>query len=322
MTHYIISANIHFFWIFTFVFPILFAPRISEAANPKMGQKIVYELQVRSANACHPWNGFPGQRAACVAKSGVTLENGAGPARCESLFFGDDFAKRDAIKLGTLEDLLESTTDYREGITLRYIRDRVGANAIWLMPLFPNNDRWALPSPGDTLGSPYAVRDYLHVSALVSRECIEKGRDEFSFEDRGLEPCWGDRSFDAVVAEAQKLGLELWHDVAFNHFGHNYLFYDYAGFLPIEAALQRAGGLDGLWDFEKTFEELLLWPEILDTTAKLKHWAALDPTLRRVLEEVRAQYKAAGVAEPRGDELVRVVNMWRNSLGWERESFK
>ena len=49
------------------------------------------------------------------------------------------------IKLGTIDDLLESSNDYHAGITLRYIKDRVGANTVWLMPVFPNNDRWNIP---------------------------------------------------------------------------------------------------------------------------------------------------------------------------------
>ena len=43
----------------------------------------------------------------------------------------------------------------------------VGANALWLMPVFPVNDEWNLPDACDNLGSPYAVRDYLHVVDLA-----------------------------------------------------------------------------------------------------------------------------------------------------------
>ena len=192
------------------------------ALNPQAGSSILYEVQVRTANACRTDTGSDEQRTACGAKVAPKVKYRAfngDRSRCGAL------QDLDAIRLGTLEDLLEPTADYRKGITLQYIHDRVGANTVWMMPLFPNNDQYNLPDACDNLGSPYAVRDYFHIQGKLSRDCIAQGRDENSFEDSGsanpgtrvatpTPACYGNVSFDRVIQDAHRRGLKVMLDLA------------------------------------------------------------------------------------------------------------
>lgn len=265
--------------------------------NAAAGELVLYEVQARTANACHPDIGADWQRAACAAKVAPAITYRAEGSSCGELGW------LDSIRLGTLDDLLEDTADYRAGITLRYIDERVGANAVWLMPLFPNNDQWGLPDACDNLGSPYAVRDYMHARGTLDRWCIEAGRDEYSSE-----PCWGNGALDRVIAAAHERDTKVLLDVALNHFGHNYLMYDYVDFDPIRERIARGDDLDPLWDFAATRDDRLLYPQLLDTPAALPPSADVD-LLRERCPELA------------GDQLVRAYNMWRVALDWERADF-
>jgi hypothetical protein len=272
--------------------------------NLAAGSLILYELQVRTANACDPDSGSAEQKAACKAKVAPKVTYQAEGMTCGNL---DALQK---IRLGTLDDLKEPTKDFRKGITLAYVKDMVGANAVWLMPLFPNNDRWAIPDACDNLGSPYAVRDYLHASGRLSRACIQKGRDEYSST-----PCWANAELDAVIADAHQRGLRVMLDVAFNHFGHNYLMYDYVDFTPIRERTAQGENLDNLWSFDQTYEESLLHPKILDTSSAL---TSLAKTGAQKASLAALKAKCPGLA---GDELVRAFATWRVAFDWERASF-
>ncbi|HSO35541.1 MAG TPA: hypothetical protein VLT33_23595, partial [Labilithrix sp.] len=105
----------------------------SNPLNVAAGSLILYEAQVRTANACHPDVGSAAQRTACLAKAAPKVKY-----RAEGMSCGDR-DNLEKIKLGTLDDMVEDTADFRKGITVRYLKERVGANALWLMPLFPNN---------------------------------------------------------------------------------------------------------------------------------------------------------------------------------------
>jgi glycosidase len=254
---------------------------------------VLYEIQPRAANACRVDTGAPWQRAACAAKVAPVVRYRAEGATCGIT------GELEQIRLGTLDDLREPTADFRAGITLRYVSETVGANAVWLMPLFPNNDTWNLPDACDNLGSPYAVRDYLHVSGSLSRACISAGRDESSSE-----PCWGDAALDALIADAHARGMKVMLDLAFNHFGHNYAFYDTGGHVPVRERIARGEDLEALWDFDATFDPALVAPEVVDRVeeiadADLEALTARCPTLS-------------------GDALVRFANIWRDALDWER----
>ena len=271
--------------------------------NYTVGGLVVYEAQVRSANACKPDVGSVSQRAACQSKLAPNI-----PYRAEGMSCGS-IDQLKAIKLGTINDMLEDTADYRQGITVRYIRDKVGANALWLMPVFPNNDRWSIPDECDDLGSPYAVRDYMHAAGTLSRACIQSGRDEYS-----TTPCWGNGDVDALIQQAHQRGMKVMFDVAFNHFGHNYLMYDYQDFKPVHERITAGEDLDKLWDFAATYEANLEHPKLMDQELALVGRAAEGGYHKAQLEALKG--KCPNLA---GDELVRFYNVWRNALPWERQ---
>lgn len=273
--------------------------------NLSAGTAVIYEVQVRSANACRPEVGAEWQREACRVRVAPELPYRAEGMTCE------DVDELEAIRMGTLDDMMEPTEDYHEGITVSYIRRQVGANTLWLMPVFPNNDTWAIPDACDNLGSPYAVRDYLHVRGTLSRRCIVAGRDE-----RSEEPCWADRELEELINTAHANGMRILLDVAFNHFGHNYLMYDAVDVEPTRDRLSRGGDLEVMWDFEATFDERLLQPEILDREQEL--WALAERDPRRGAELDRLLERCPDLA---GQELVVAYNTWRAALDWEREQF-
>lgn len=176
------------------------------------------------------------------------------------------------VRLGTFDDLLADTDDPAEAISLRYIAERVGANAIWLQPVFPNNDLRALPDPCDVLGSPYAVRDYFHTRGTLAASCVATGATEYDSV-----PCWGDASFAAVVEAAHTRGLRIFLDVALNHFGHDYLFHDVAGARTISEHLATHSP-ESLWDFEATHDPALVWPTVAGDAAAFEAdvWSAAE----------------------------------------------
>lgn len=273
--------------------------------NRTAGELVLYEVQARTANACHPDLGAAWQRAACADKTAPQQTYRVDGAWC------GDLGWLHSIKLGTLDDLLADTADYRAGITLRYIHERVGANAVWLMPLFPNNDRWSVPDACDNLGSPYAVRDYLHARGSLDNACIAAGRDEYS-----AQPCWGNGALERVIAAAHGRGMKVLLDVALNHFGHNYLMYDYADFDPVRERIARGEQPDALWRYADTRDDALLHPALLDTPAALAAAAERSQFHRDNLAALTSR-----CPNLEGDDLVRAYNMWRVAFDWERDSF-
>ena len=275
------------------------------ALNLRAGTMVLYEVQARSANACHPDVGANWQREACKAKIAPDIEY-----RAEGMTCGD-LDNLHAIKLGTLDDMMEPTADYREGVTLRYIDEKVGANAVWLMPIHPSNDQWSIPDACDNLGSPYAVRDYLHVRGTLARECILEGRDE-----RSETPCWGNQTFEQLLQAAHGRGMTVMMDLAFNHFGHNYELYDTDGFDPVREQIARGDSLERLWDFEATYDDRLLFPEVLDTPAELEALAEQDAGVAAAMDGLLARCPSL-----EGQELVRAFGAWRLALDSERHDF-
>lgn len=279
---------------------LLPVPTPRDVVDPRATNGVLYELQVRTANACDPDVGSEAQRAACVARPAPVVSYRAEGTSCATV------EELEKIRLGTIDDLMGSSTDYREAITLRYIAERVGANLLWVMPLFPNNDIIAIPDACDNLGSPYAVRDYFHAAGTLSRRCIAEGRDEYS-----AAPCWANNELDAMIEQADSLGLTVMLDVAFNHFGHQYLSYDVAGYtLPDSLSVAE------LNNFDATFDEALVWPEVLDSIEALEARAADDTTTDALLMSLRA--RCTGLA---GDALVRAFHAWRLAFVEERATF-
>lgn len=265
---------------------------------------VIYEVQIRSANACDPDVGSESQREACAEKVAPEQVYRSIGTVCPSL------AQLEEIRMGTIDDMLEDTADFRDGITLRYIDEAVGANAIWFQPPFPNNDRIRIPTPCDNLGSPYAVRDYFHLRGTLARECILEGTDEYSSE-----PCWGNDAFDRLIGEANDRELVVMLDVAFNHFGHDYLVYD-TELSVMPGPRWESQVVDALWDFEATYDEDLLTPVVLDSAAALDALIGRDPVAAATAEEL-----AERCPQLRGMERVRAFSAWRMALPWERELF-
>lgn len=259
-----------------------------EPLNTEAGKMIVYELQVRSANACIPETG------------GESCKRVLGP---QFEYFGtgcDQLADLQHIKKSTLDDLLyeDGQPSRTQGITLQYIDEVVGANTVWLMPIHPHNYQYNLPHHCDDLGSPYAIRDYYHVRGTLANRCVQAGRDEWSDS-----PCWGNPELETLVDKAHAKGMKVMMDLAFNHLGHEYLYYDYADARPVREML--ADGED-LWDFQGTYDEALVWPEILDTPDELPAEAP------EVVSEL------CGTAEL-GQGGVRRYLMWREAFDHERK---
>lgn len=281
-------------------------PGAEGTANPLATELVLYELQVRSANACHPEVGSAEQRAACAAKIAPEVTYNAEGPQCPTA----TLERLEEIRLGTLDDLLTDTDDYREAISLRYLADRVGVNAVWLMPPFVNNDRWDLPTPCDNLGSPYSVRDYMHIRPSLSEACIEAGLDHET-EPR----CWGDDAFDRVLEEADARGVRVLVDIAFNHIGHNYVLYDTWGAVPVSYWLDEGSPQD-LWDFDATYDERLLDPEVLDDPDDLRRLAQVDRTVAEDLEALRE-----ACPDLSGYGLVRAFGPWRIAFDDERRDW-
>jgi hypothetical protein len=218
-------------------------PLVEPAHTPTAGADglLLYELQLRSANACDPLLGTPEQRQACASKPAPEVRYLATDSSCGEL------ADLERIRLGTIDDLLEPTADPTLGITLRYIAEEVGANAVWLMPPFPDNNTEQLPDPCDNLGSPYAVTDYFHLDPGLSRGCISDPAE-----------CDPNAIVQPLVAQAESRNLRLFLDVAFNHFGRNYRFYDLDAPPPDPGLTEQER-----WDFDATFDAALLDPRLL-----------------------------------------------------------
>jgi len=272
--------------------------------NLAAGSMVLYEIQAQAANACDPNLGADWQRQACRDKPAPDVEYRAEGMSCPS------WSDLSRIKLGTLDDLLADSADFRAGITVRYVQERVGANTLWLMPPFPNNDEWSLPHECDNLGSPYAVRDYMHVEGGLSRTCIAAGRDE-----RSDEPCWGEDALERVIAQAHSRGMKVMLDVAFNHFGHNYQLYDYVDYEPVRDRLARGESPDSFWGWPAA-EPGLAHPVILDTPEKLEQAAEADPRHRERLDALLER-----CPDLEGQTLVRHYNMWREAFDWERDAW-
>lgn len=273
--------------------------------NLAAGSQILYEVQVRTANACHPDVGTPEQRSACVGKPAPKPVYRAEGMSCPEI---DSLNK---IRLGTLDDLMGDSADYRKAITLRYIKERVGATTVWLMPLFPNNDTWTIPDRCDNLGSPYAVRDYFHAGGTLSRACNARGLD-----DRSPTPCWANTELDATIAQAHARGLKVFLDVALNHFGHNYAMYDVGSHRSVPARVRDREDLNRLWDFGATHDEGLVHPEVVDTPDKLNALAGNDRAASAELSSLKAKCPKLS-----GDLLVRAFHAWRNAFDFERAGF-
>ena len=105
------------------------------------------------------------------------------------------------------------------------MKEKVGANARLAHAALPQQRRWSLPDGCDNLGSPYAVRDYFHAERhALARLHHRRTRRVLRRAVLGER-----RARSRSIASAHAAGTKVLLDVALNHFGHNYLLYDFAG---------------------------------------------------------------------------------------------
>ena len=107
--------------------------------------------------------------------------------------------------------------------------------------------------------------------------------------------------------------MKVMLDVAFNHFGHDYTMYDYGDYTPVRERVAQGQDLNGLWNFDATYEENLVHPILLDTEATL---TTLSGQSTFHANNLAALQKACPNLQ--GDSLVRAYNMWREGFDWDR----
>lgn len=111
----------------------------------------------------------------------------------------------------TFEDFGQDDNDGFNPFDLRFIRETLGFNTLWLMPIFPvTQERWDPVSrelrPNHSPGSPYAARDYWSVAPHLSADNTPNGAMQ---------------AFQRLVDEAEARGLNVFLDIAFNHAGRD-----------------------------------------------------------------------------------------------------
>jgi len=111
----------------------------------------------------------------------------------------------------TFEDFTDRDNDGYDPFNLDYVKNTLGFNTMWLMPIFPITEwRWdpvywnwaANHSPG----SPYATRDYWSVNEKLSASNSQSAAIA---------------EFQYMVSEAEELGLNIFIDMALNHAGRD-----------------------------------------------------------------------------------------------------
>lgn len=114
----------------------------------------------------------------------------------------------------TFEDFTDHDQDGFDPFSVRFVRERLGFNTLWVMPIFPNTkERWDPNSrqvvPNFSPGSPYAARNYFAVNEWLSRA-----------NNAGAAMS----EFKHLVDQADAIGLNVFIDVAFNHAGRDMVF--------------------------------------------------------------------------------------------------
>ncbi len=114
----------------------------------------------------------------------------------------------------TLEDFTNHDTDGYDPFNLNFVRNTLGFNGIWLMPIFPITAERHDPGsntdvPNLSPGSPYSTRNYFAVNGL--------------FDDTGTEAA-AMSEFQHMVDRAEDLDLDVFIDVALNHSGRDTVF--------------------------------------------------------------------------------------------------
>ena len=116
-----------------------------------------------------------------------------------------------AQQRSTFEDFTDHDEDGYDPFSLQYVRNTLGFNTLWLMPIFPNTHERLDPTQNERVknyspGSPYAARDYWSISERLA----EAGTQEEAM-----------REFKHLVDKAEELDLNVFIDVALNHAGRD-----------------------------------------------------------------------------------------------------
>lgn len=157
-------------------------------------------------------NQFHSQRDAAVVVSprkvlDLTVYE-ANPLVVEA-FIGNNEASR-----STFEDFTDHDQDGYDPFNLTVVRNDMGFNTLWLMPVMPVTAERFDPQlqqwvGNHSPGSPYATRNYYGISGRLS--------------DQGTEQA-AENEFLYLVQRADNLGLNVFLDVAFNHSGRDIRF--------------------------------------------------------------------------------------------------
>jgi hypothetical protein len=115
----------------------------------------------------------------------------------------------------TLDDFLpQHDFDGFNPFQLGHVREELGFNALWLMPVFPiTRWRWDLEqwqwAGNDHPGSPYSTRDYWSINPWLADD---------GTSGRAMQ------LFVQLVSEADRAGLDVFIDAAFNHAGRDVVY--------------------------------------------------------------------------------------------------
>lgn len=162
-----------------------------------------------------PWqwhNQFHGQRDAAVVVSprkvlDLTIYE-VNPLVVEA-FAGGQESNR-----STFEDFTHRDSDGYDPFNLGAVRNTMGFNTLWLMPIMPVTAERLDPQSGQIVpnhspGSPYATRNYYAISGRLSEQGTEQAAEA---------------EFIHMVQRADALGLNVFLDMAFNHSGRDIRF--------------------------------------------------------------------------------------------------
>lgn len=135
----------------------------------------------------------------------------------------------------TLEDFTSPDGDGFDPFHLDLVRDALGFNAIWLMPVFPVTQERFDPAQGRFVanfspGSPYATRNYWAIDERLA---------DASTQAAAL------AQFQELLDQAETLGLDVFLDVALNHAGQDTVFGQGAVDLGLAGAADRERRIDG-----------------------------------------------------------------------------
>ncbi|HJU06728.1 MAG TPA: alpha-amylase family glycosyl hydrolase, partial [Nitrospiraceae bacterium] len=116
-----------------------------------------------------------------------------------------------AQQRSTLDDFTDHDGDGYDPFSLQYVRNTLGFNTLWLMPIFPNTHERFDPDQNKRVGnyspgSPYAARDYWSVSERLA----EAGTPEAAMQE-----------FKHLLDKAEEIDLNIFIDVALNHAGRD-----------------------------------------------------------------------------------------------------